>query len=181
MVRVAEEPDLKSRFHTPVERISVERGGRGGPTASGDESAADASSWPPPTRPLEQDAADPPHRQYSLAQLGGRVMSPSSLLLPGNRWGPGALSHSHPLLRPGSGTPHHGGGCTPPSWPPRAPFYAVRLRSRPNGAPERAFQRVPPDSPAPGLEDSDDGRERSQGVDCSAWMPTWGALRDRSG
>lgn len=161
MVAVAEEHGVKIRLNEEVKKVVVEGGKAKGILTANGLIEADYVVANGDYRHVDQVLLDKPHRNYSKDYWENRTMSPSSLLFylgvdkPLNN-----LLH-HNLFFDEDFELHADEIYTNPKWPSKPLFYAsVTTKTDPIGAPEgkeNLFLLIPL---APGLEDSEEERER---------------------
>jgi len=164
MVRVAEGRGVTIHLGTPVEEIVVEGGAAVGVRTADGIRRADAVVASADYHHVETRLLAPEHRQWSEARWQRVTMSPSSLLVYlGVDGGVGDLPH-HTLFFDEDLDRHMDEVYGDPRWPTAPLFYlCAPSQTDPTVAPPGAsnlFVLVPL---APGLQDSDDERERCWG------------------
>ena len=161
MVRVAKEMGVKIELNTEVNHIEVVNGRATRLHTNRGEFETDLVIANADYQHTDQKLLDPPYRNYSAKYWDKRTMSPSSLLfyLGISEKVPGIKHHN--LFFDEDFKLHAREIYTTPKWPTKPLFYAcVPSKTDPSVAPEQhenVFLLVPL---APGLEDSEEMREK---------------------
>ena len=161
MVAVAEELGVEFRLNTEVQQIVVENGVAKSVKTSAGDIPADIVVANADYRHADQVLLDKPWRNYDGKYWENRTMSPSSLLFYLGVDKPLDNLLHHNLFFDEDFEVHADEIYTHPKWPSKPLFYAsATTKTDPIGAPagqENLFILIPL---APGLEDSEEERER---------------------